>query len=537
MSKAKAENPEAVEIIREGRSFLGIEFGSTRIKASLISPEGTPLAAGAYGWENENIDGIWTYKLDDVWTGARACYADLAADVQSRYGVPFTGPAAVGISGMMHGYLVFDEHNKLLVPFRTWRNNITGPACEELSDLFHFAVPQRWSIAHLYQAILNGEEHVGKISYITTLAGYVHWRLTGEKVLGIGEASGMFPVDPSTLDFDEKMVQSFDNHISSKGFSWKMRDIFPRVLTAGVSGGILTSEGAQLLDPSGKLASGIPFCPPEGDAGTGMVATGSVRERTGNVSAGTSVFAMIVLENPLSKPYEELDIVVTPHGKAVAMAHSNNCSSDFDAWIDIFKQAAGALGMEPSADDLYGKLMPLALKGDFDAGGMLAVSYVSGEHVTGFTEGRPFIVRQPDRPFRLENLLRSLLFTAFCALRTGLNVLFDKEGVKVDEIRGHGGIFKTPGVGQKIMAAASNTPISLPSMAGEGGAWGMALLAAFLLRENQQESLPDFLDHLISDSIGDAVEPDPEDVKGFDTFFKRYHEGLSIEREALKVLN
>ncbi len=532
----KHDAASAGEIIAGGEAYLGIEFGSTRIKASLIDPLGHPLASGSYGWENQNIDGIWTYDLEDVWAGAGACYADLKHSVKTQYGVDLHRVAAAGISAMMHGYLVFDKDDNLLVPFRTWRNNITGRACEELSPLFNFAVPQRWSIAHLYQAILNGEEHVGNIRYITTLSGYVHWKLTGKRVLGIGDASGMFPIDSEKYDLNSAMVNVFDNHVAEKSLGWRLRDIFPSVLIAGEPAGVLTGEGSFLLDSTGELEEGIPFCPPEGDAGTGMVATCSVRERTGNVSAGTSVFAMLVLEKPLSKPHEVIDMVVTPDGKPVAMAHSNNCSSDLDAWVDVLGQSARALGMKPSVDELYGKLMPLALQGDSDAGGMLAVSYVSGEHITGFSEGRPFVARLPEKPFRLENLLRSLLFTSFCALRTGLNVLFDEEGVGIDEIRGHGGIFKTPGVGQKIMAAATNTPVSLPDTAGEGGAWGMALLASFMNCDTQGVGLADYLDKLISGSIGAAVIPDPDDVKGFDEFFKRYHAGLGIEREAVKVL-
>jgi sugar (pentulose or hexulose) kinase len=524
------------EIIESGNAVLGIELGSTRIKASLISRDSTPLASGSYGWENRLVDGIWTYSLDDVWEGLAACYADLAKNVNKEYGVSLKKFSAVGISAMMHGYISIDKEGKLLTPFRTWRNNITGEACEKLSPLFNFAIPQRWSIAHLYQAVLNGEEHVGNIAYLTTLAGYVHWKLTGRKVLGIGDASGMFPIDPAARNYDDKMINAFDGLVQDRGFPWRLSEILPEVLVAGNNAGTLTAEGAKLIDPSGSLREGIPFCPPEGDAGTGMVATNSVRPRTGNVSAGTSVFAMLVLEKPLSKPHEEIDIVVTPDGKPVGMAHSNNCSSDFDAWMGVFARAVRALGVEPADNDLYGRLMPLALQGDTDCGGMLAVSYVSGEHITGFTEGRPLLVRQPDKPFTLENLLRSLLFTSFCALRTGLNILTLDEGVEVDEIRGHGGIFKTAGVAQKIMAAATNIPVSLPETAGEGGSWGMALLAAFMVREDREQALPDFLDTLIAGSIGTAVKPDPKDVAGFDEFFQRYHAGLSIEREAVKVL-
>ncbi|WP_319415680.1 FGGY-family carbohydrate kinase [Marispirochaeta aestuarii] len=524
------------QIIRSGKAILGMELGSTRIKASLISPEGAPLAGGSYGWENRFEKGVWTYDMDEVWRGIAGCYADLTEDVKKRYALELETFSAGGFSGMMHGYVALDKNGELLTPFRTWRNNITGKAAQELTKLFGFAIPQRWSIAHLYQAILNKEEHVKEIDYLTTLAGYVHWKLTGERVTGIGEGSGMFPIDPETLDYDKARIEKFDRLVAEKNYPWKLRDILPKVLMAGEKAGTLSRSGAELLDPSGRLKAGIPICPPEGDAGTGMVATNSVRPRTGNVSAGTSVFAMIVLEKPLREVHPEIDIVTTPDGKPVAMAHSNNCSSDFDAWMGILGQAASVMGMDASADSLYGKLMPLALQGDPDAGGLLAISYVSGEHITGFSEGRPLVVRRPESSFTLPNLLRSLLFTAFCALRTGLNILTEKEGVAVDEIRGHGGLFRTPEVGQRIMAAATGTPVSLPETAGEGGAWGMALLAAYMLKGRETSSLPDFLDSLIADSLGQAVKPDPEDVKGFNEFFRRYHKGLSIEREAVKAL-
>jgi sugar (pentulose or hexulose) kinase len=524
------------EYIEYGSAVLGFELGSTRIKATLIGADSKPLASGSYGWENKLVDGVWTYDLDDVWAGAAACFSDLKDDVRKKYGVRLTRLAAAGFSGMMHGYLVLDRNDRLLTPFRTWRNNITADASSELTKLFKYPIPQRWSIAHLYQSILNTETHVADISMMTSLAGLLHYRLTGEKVIGIGEASGMFAVDPDTLDYDSRMIALFDKQIAGRGFSWKLRDILPKILPAGQRAGTLSGEGTRLLDPSGELQAGVPLCPPEGDAQTGMVATNSIRVRTGNVSAGTSVFAMVVLEKKLQQAHEEIDLMVTPEGRMVGMAHSNNCTSDFDAWINLFGQAAKALGTNASADDLYGKLMPLALEGDPDAGGMLAYGYVSGEHMTGFHEGRPLFTRQPDRPFTLENFLRAHLFAALCALRTGLDVLTEKEGVTVEEIRGHGGLFKTPGVGQRIMAAATDTPVSLLDTAGEGGAWGMALLAAYMIRNEKEKSLPIFLDELFAGSMGAALKPLPEDSKGFRAFFERYHKGLPIERAAVQNL-
>lgn len=526
----------SAQLIESGKALLGLELGSTRIKAVLIGPDGEPLASGAYGWENKLIDGIWTYDLEDVWKGVAACYGDLKASVRTEYGVKLTSLAAAGFSGMMHGYLVLDKEDTLLTPFRTWRNNITGEASKALTEAFGYPIPQRWSIAHLYQAILNNENHVKDIAFMTSLAGLLHYRLTGERLIGIGEASGMFAVDPDTLDYDAGMITTFNGLIEEKGISWSIEDILPAVRVAGEIAGTLSEEGARLLDPSGELSAGIPLAPPEGDAQTGMAATNSVKVRTGNVSAGTSVFAMVVLEKKLKEVHEEIDLMVTPDGKLVGMSHSNNCSSDFDAWINLFGQAAEALGFSAGADDLYGKLMPLALEGDTDAGGMLSYGYVSGEHMTGFHEGRPLFVRQPDRPFTLANFLRTHLFSALCALRTGLNALTEKEGVIVDEIRGHGGLFKTPGVGQRIMAAAVGAPVSVLETAGEGGAWGMALLAAFMQREDTSISLPDYLDRIFASSMGEAVKPDPADEEGFQMFFKRYHAGLAIERAAVESL-
>jgi len=523
-------------LIERGEAILGIELGSTRIKGVLIDRAGTPLATGGKGWENKLKDGIWTYDLEEVWAGVAACYAGVAADVAAKYGVKLSRVAAAGFSGMMHGYIALGKDGQLLTPFRTWRNNITAEAAEKLTALFDFAIPQRWSIAHLYHSVLKKDAHVRDIAYLTTLSGYLHWKLTGEKVMGVGEASGMFPIDPDTLDFDAKMVDRFNLAAAANGYPWKLREILPKVLPAGAVAGALSPEGALLLDPTGTLQAGIPLCPPEGDAGTGMVATSSVRVRTGNVSAGTSVFAMLVLEKKLSKARPEIDVVTTPDGKVVGMAHSNNCSSDLDAWIALFGEAAKLMGAKFTTPELYDRLLESALSADAEAGGLLHYSYLSGEHLTGFEEGRPLFVRKPDSAFDVGNVVRSLLFTSLCALRTGLNVLFEEEGVKVDEIRGHGGFFKTAAVGQRVMAAATGTPISLPSSAGEGGAWGMALLAAFMIRENKTSTLPDYLDGLISGSIGPRMEPDPKDVAGFDAYFKRYHANLSIERAAVEAL-
>lgn len=524
------------DLIRSGGAVLGIELGSTRIKACLVAPDTTPLASGAHAWESQLEGGVWTYRMEDVWKGIASCYAALAADVRARHGVDLESVAALGVSAMMHGYVALDSDGELLVPFRTWRNNVTGQACAELTPLLEFAVPQRWSIAHLYQSILELQGHVPRIARLTTLAGYVHWKLTGRHDMGIGEASGMFPVDPLTGDWDAERVRRFDELIAERGFGWKLRDILPNVLPAGHGAGELTLDGAKRLDPTGRLRPGAPLCPPEGDAGTGMVATNAVRPRSGNVSAGTSVFAMIVLENSLSRVHEEIDIVATPDGKPVAMAHSNNGSSDLDAWLGVFGQVAEKLGADVTADRLYGELLPLAAQGDPDAGGLLSINYVSGEHVTGFTEGRPLFARSHKAAFTLENFMRSMCFASLCAMRTGMNILTEEEGVVIEEIRGHGGFFKGGDTGQRMMAAALGVPVSIPLAAGEGGAWGMAVLAAFMLRRDTTQTLPAYLDAHIADSIGAPVSPNPRDVEGFAQFFSRHTAGLTIEREAVRAL-
>ncbi|MDA3958261.1 xylulokinase [Oceanispirochaeta sp.] len=522
--------------IETGQTALGIELGSTRIKAVLINQDNKPIASGGHDWENSLIDGVWTYNLDDVWTGVQDSFSNLKKDVLKKYGVSLKNVKAIGFSGMMHGYIVVDKEDRQLTPFRTWRNNFTSEASALLTDLFKYNIPQRWSIAHLYQAILNKEKHVSEIAHLTTLAGYIHWKLTDEKVMGVGEASGMFPIDLATKEFDENLMDRFDTLVGDRGFKWKLKEILPKVLVAGTKAGSLTKEGALLLDTSGELAAGIPLCPPEGDAGTGMVATNSVAVRTGNVSAGTSVFAMLVLEKALSKVHPEIDMVTTPDGFLVGMAHSNNCTSDYDAWISLLGDAAQALGAEVTVPVLYDTLLGLALKADPDCGGLLAYGYISGEHMTGFSEGRPLFARSNDSNFTLPNFIRTHLFTALCALKTGLNILIEDEKVVVDEIRGHGGFFKTAEVGQKIMAAATNTPISILETAGEGGAWGIALLAAFMAQK-EKSTLPDFLNDVFKDSMGEAVKPDPSDVKGFNAFFERYHKGLPLEKAAVEYLD
>jgi len=523
--------------IVNGKTVLGIELGSTRIKAVLIGEDNTPIASGSHEWENSYINNIWTYSLDDVWKGIQDSYQNMANDVKTQYGVTLETIGAIGFSAMMHGYMVFNKEGELLVPFRTWRNTITEKASEELTKLFNYHIPQRWSIAHLYQAILNGEEHVADITFQTTLEGYVHWKLTGEKVLGVGEASGMFPIDIETKNYNKNMINQFNELIASKNFSWKLEDIMPKVLLAGDNAGVLTEEGAKLLDVTGNLKAGIPLCPPEGDAGTGMVATNSIAKRTGNVSAGTSVFSMIVLEKDLTKAYDEIDLVTTPTGNLVAMVHCNNCTSDLNAWVNIFKEFSEAMGMKVDMDTLFGTLYNKALEGDSDCGGLLAYNYFSGEHITHFEEGRPLFVRSADSKFNLANFMRVHLFTSLGALKTGLDILLKEEGVKVDEMLGHGGLFKTKGVGQKIMAAAINAPVSVMETAGEGGAWGMAILASYMLNKAENETLDDYLTQKVfTGKTGSKIDPASEDVKGFDEFMKRYTKGLSIERAAVDNL-
>lgn len=523
--------------IEGGKTALGIEFGSTRIKAVLIGEDHTPIASGSYEWENRYENGVWTYRLEDIWTGLQECYQKLSSEVFEKFNTPLRTIGVIGFSAMMHGYMAFDKDGEQLVPFRTWRNTITGQASEQLTELFQFNIPQRWSIAHLYQAILNKEPHVKDISHQTTLAGYIHWKLTGQKVLGVGEASGMFPIDSKTNDYDEHMLNQFNGRLEAENISWKLQEILPEVLVAGDAAGVLTEEGAKLLDPTGGLQAGIPLCPPEGDAGTGMVATNSVAERTGNVSAGTSVFAMIVLEKALSKLYPEIDMVTTPTGKPVAMVHSNNCTSDLNAWVDLFAEFTSALGVEMSESKLYEMLYQRALTGDADGGGLLAYSYLSGEHITQLEEGRPLFVRTPESRFTLSNFMRVNLFSSLGALKIGMDILFEQERVRIDQILGHGGFFKTKEVGQRIMAAAMNVPVSVMETAGEGGAWGIALLASYMLNKADDEPLEAYLSNKVfQGESGLTIAPDQKDVDGFTAFMERYKKGLVIERAAVDGL-
>ena len=520
-----------------GNTALGIEFGSTRIKAVLVDSTNAPVASGSYEWENSLENGIWTYSLEDIWKGLQGAYADMAADVKKQYDVTLETIGAIGFSAMMHGYMVFNKVGELMVPFRTWRNTITGEASEKLFDLFQYNIPQRWSISHLYQAILNGEEHVKDIDYLATLAAYIHWQLTGERVLGIGDASGMFPIDPKTKDYDQTMLDKFDALIADKGFPWKIRDILPKVLVAGENAGTLTEEGAKRLDVSGNLKAGIPVCPAEGDAGTGMTATNSVKQRTGNVSAGTSIFLMAVLEKELSKAYPELDMVTTPDGSLVAMVHCNNCTSDLNAWVGIFREFMESMGMEVDMNRLYGTLYNKALEGDKDCGGLMSYCYFSGEHITGFDEGRPLFVRKPDSKFNLANFMRTHLYSCMASLKIGMDILSKQENVTLDELMGHGGLFKTKGVGQSIMAAAMNTPVTVMETAGEGGAWGIALLAAYMKNKEEGETLDVYLNEKVfAGQKGSTICPDAADARGFDKFLETFKNVLPAERAAVETL-
>ena len=521
-------------VIESGKAVLGIEFGSTRIKAVLVDDANKPIASGSHEWENQLKDGIWTYSIDMIWEGLQHAYKEMTEDVEKQYGVKVEKLAALGFSAMMHGYMAFGADDEILVPFRTWRNAITEEASEKLTKLFNYNIPQRWSIAHLYQAILNGEDHVKDIKFQTTLAGYIHWKLTGRKVLGVGEASGMFPIDIATGKFNQTMVDAFNKEVEGKGYPWKLLDIFPEVLTAGENAGELTAEGAKLLDPTGTLQAGCPLCPPEGDAGTGMVATNSVARRTGNVSAGTSVFSMVVLEKELSKVYPELDLVTTPSGDLVAMVHCNNCTSDLNAWVNIFKEFAEAFGVDVDMNKLFGTLYNKAMEGDVNGGNLLAYNYISGENITGMEEGRPLFVRTPNSKFNLANFMRVNLYTALGALKIGMDLLLKEEGVQVDKLLGHGGLFKTKGVGQQILADAMNTPISAMETAGEGGAWGIAVLASYMVQKAEGESLGDYLNNKVfAGQEGSELAPDPEGVKGFDEFIEIYKAGLPIQRAAI----
>ena len=536
----------AKETIQAGKAILGIEFGSTRIKAVLIDEENKPIAQGSHEWENQLVDGLWTYSTEAIWYGLEDCYADLRKNVKAQYDCEIEILASIGISAMMHGYMAFGpngiaskgapvgEEEKILVPFRTWRNTNTGAAAAKLSELFNYNIPLRWSISHLYQCILDNEEHVKDITYLTTLAGYIHWRLTGKKCLGIGDASGMIPVDPETKNYNADMVKKFNDLVADKGYPWKLEDILPECIVAGHPAGFLTEHGAKRLDISGHLKPGCPLCPPEGDAGTGMVATNAVKQRTGNVSAGTSSFSMIVLEKDLSKPSEMIDMVTTPDGSLVAMVHCNNCTSDINAWVKLFKEYQELLGVPVDMNEVYGKLYNNALKGDADCGGILAYNYISGEPVTGLQEGRPLVVRSPNDKFNLANFIRSNLYATVAVLKLGNDILFKEEKVKVDRITGHGGLFKTKGVGQRILAAALNSPISVMETAGEGGAWGIALLAGYLVNNKEHLNLADYLEKVVfGGNTGEEIAPTPEEVEGFNKYIEVYKAGLAIEQAAV----
>ncbi len=528
---------EAKKIIEEGKAVLGIEFGSTRIKAVITGEAGEVLAVGGFGWENSLKDGIWTYSEEEIWNGLKECYADVAKEVQSKYGITIKKFAAIGFSAMMHGYLAFNDKDELLVPFRTWRNTITGQAAEALTKEFNYNIPQRWSISHLYQAMLNKEEHVKDIAFFTTLAGFVHWKLTGEKVLGVGDASGMFPIDIKSGNYDENMIAKFDALSKTTDLKKSLKDILPKVLSAGENAGYLTKEGAKLLDKSGNLEAGIPLCPPEGDAGTGMVATNSVGIRTGNISAGTSVFAMVVLEKELKKVYPEIDLVTTPDGALVGMVHCNNCTSEINNWVKIFKEFYELMGQTPDMNELFTKLYSVSMDGDADCGNVMLYNYLSGEPVTGFEKGALVLARTAEDNFSLANLMRSNLYSAMATLKVGLDLMLKEEGVKVDEMYGHGGYFKTKGVGTKIAAAAINAPVSVMETASEGGAWGIAILADYMYSKKDGESLSEYLNNKIfAGQTCEKCMPDAKDVEGFDKYIEKYKKGLAIERAAVDNL-
>lgn len=523
------------QAIINGKTALGIEFGSTRIKAVLIDEKHEPLASGSYDWENSYDNGVWTYSLDEVTAGMQGAFAALKKNINEKYGVKLETVGSMGISGMMHGYLAFDKDGKLLAPFRTWRNTITGKAAEELTALFDFNIPQRWSIAHLYQAILNGEEHVKDVTFIATLATYVHWKLTGVKAIGIGEASGMFPIDSNINDYDKEMLRKFADIDSVKGFDWKIEEILPKCMVAGENAGTLTEEGALLLDPTGEFKAGVSLCPPEGDAGTGMVATNSVAERTGNISAGTSIFLMAVLEKALSKLYPEIDMVTTPAGRPVAMVHCNNCSSEIDAWAGLFTSLCNEMGLDVSIYKVLDKMFEKALEGDKDCGGLIPFNYLSGEVITGLDAGKPLFVRGPESKFNFANFSRAQLASAAATLSIGMEILAD-ENVKLDRLLGHGGYFKAPLAGQTIMAAALGAPVSVMKTAGEGGPWGMAILASYMINKADGESLDAYLENKVFAGFESTqVAPNEADVEGYKVFLDNYKKALAVEKAAVEA--
>lgn len=518
--------------INNGEAVLGIELGSTRIKAVLLTSSHETIATGDFEWENRLEGGYWTYSLEDAWKGVRAAYSSLRANVKTKFDTEINNLKAIGFSGMMHGYLPFDQNGKQLAAFRTWRNVTAAEAAEKLRGAFGFNIPDRWSIAHLYQAVIDNEDHIADIDYVTTLAGYIHWRLTGEKVMGVGEASGMFPIDSTTNTYDERMIEVFNSLIEDKKLGWKLQDVLPKVCVAGEEAGKLTEEGVKLLDETGTLRAGIPMCPPEGDAGTGMVATNSVGKRTGNVSAGTSIFGMFVLEKSLSKLYPEIDMVTTPDGSPVAMIHANNCTSDLNAWVGLFKETLETFGCHVNSDELYGTLYRKALEGDEDCGKLMSYCYLSGESITKAPEGRPLFVRSPESNFNLANFMKSHLYSSLCMMQVGMRIL-ENEDIKIDSIYGHGGIFRTKGVAQRFLAAMLNASVSVMETAGEGGPWGMAVLASYMVNREQGETLEHFLSTRVFDSVAaETITPTEEDVKSASLFADNYLKGMDIERAA-----
>ncbi len=525
-------------LIENGQTALGIELGSTRIKAVLIDLKGETLAVGIYDWENSFINNIWTYSIEEIHNGLRGCYSSLREAVRQEYGIALKKIGSIGISAMMHGYMALNNKGEQIAPFQTWRNTNTQAAADELTELFQFNIPLRWTVAHLYQRILDQEKHVEDLDFVSTLAGYIHLLLTGERVIGVGDAAGMFPIDSTVNDYDEEMVQQFDTLISNRNYSWKLRDIFPKVLVAGEKAGYLTEEGAAFLDESGELVSGIPMCPPEGDAGTGMVATNAVAPRTGNVSAGTSTFAMIVLEKKLEKLYREIDMVTTPTGFPVAMSHANNGTSDLNAWVNIFGEFASLMGMDVNQGELFQKLYTKSLEGDLDAGGLLAYGYYSGENITMINEGRLAFLRCADSRFNLANFMKVNLYTSLGAVKMGLDILMKDEKVKVEKITGHGGFFKTKGVGQRYLAAACGAPVTVMDTASEGGACGIALLAAYLISKKENEKLEEYLnDTVFTELSGETIAPTLEEIEGFETFMEHYKSGLQVEKSAIEAMN
>ncbi|GAB3605259.1 FGGY-family carbohydrate kinase [Conyzicola nivalis] len=522
---------QAAAAITAGRTSLGIELGSTRIKICLIGDDAAVLAVGSHEWENAFVDRVWTYSLDDAWSGIRAAYADLVSDAEARYGVRPDGFGAVGVSAMMHGYLAFDHAGEQLVPFRTWRNTTTGVAAAELTELFGLNIPLRWSIAHLHQAVIDDEPHVADLDFVTTLAGYVHWRLTGRKVLGVGDASGMFPIDAATKTYEAALLEKYEARVPALDLA----ALLPEVLVAGQNAGVLTAEGAALLDPTGTLRAGAVLAPPEGDAGTGMVATNSVAPRTGNVSAGTSIFAMVVLERPLTSVHHELDLVTTPAGDPVAMVHCNNGASELAAWAGLFGSFAAAAGSPLDSDAVFDVLFRAALDGEADAGGLLAYNHLAGEPIAGLDEGRPLVVRTPDSRLTLPNFMRAQLYGVFGTLALGMRVL-EGERVGLDQMFAHGGMFRTAGVAQRFLAGALDAPVAVAHTASEGGAWGMAVLAAFAASESS-ETLDAYLrDRVFAGAVFETVAPDATDVAGFATYLDDYRAGLAVERAAVAAL-